>query len=84
MPAPSAHEAQDALTVTPQAAKDAPTTESSQSGIEAGDVASLRSQVQDLLAQVAERDTHIRELEMENIKLRANQQRVRDVLLTST
>ena len=40
--------------------------------------------VQDLLAQVAERDTHIRELEMENIKLRANQQRVRDVLLTST
>ena len=84
VPAPSAHEAQDALTVTPQAAKDAPTTESSQSGIEAGNVASLRSQVQDLLAQVAERDTHIRELEMENIKLRANQQRVRDVLLTST
>ena len=36
------------------------------------------------MAQVAERDTHIRELEMENIKLRANQQRVRDVLLTST
>lgn len=84
VPAPSAHEAQDPLTVTPQAAKDAPTTESSQSGIEASDVASLRSQVQDLLAQVAERDTHIRELEMENIKLRANQQRVRDVLLTST
>ena len=84
VPAASAHETQDSLPAAPQAAKGAPTTESSPSGIEAEDIASLRSQVQDLLAQVAERDTHIRELEMENIKLRANQQRVRDVLLTST
>ena len=84
VPAASAHETQDSLPAAPQAAKDAPATESSPSGIEAEDIASLRSQVQDLLAQVAERDTHIRELEMENIKLRANQQRVRDVLLTST
>ena len=84
VPAASAHETQDFLPAAPQAAKGAPTTESSPSGIEAEDIASLRSQVQDLLAQVAERDTHIRELEMENIKLRANQQRVRDVLLTST
>lgn len=84
VPAAPAHETQDSLPAAPQAAKGAPTTESSPSGIEAEDIASLRSQVQDLLAQVAERDTHIRELEMENIKLRANQQRVRDVLLTST
>ena len=84
VPAAPAHETQDFLPAAPQAAKGAPTTESSPSGIEAEDIASLRSQVQDLLAQVAERDTHIRELEMENIKLRANQQRVRDVLLTST
>lgn len=84
VPAASAHETQDSLPAAPQAAKGAPTTESSPSGIEAEDIASLRSQVQDLLAQIAERDTHIRELEMENIKLRANQQRVRDVLLTST
>lgn len=84
VPAASAHETQDFLPAAPQAAKGAPTTESSPSGVEAEDIASLRSQVQDLLAQVAERDTHIRELEMENIKLRANQQRVRDVLLTST
>ena len=84
VPAASAHETQDFLPAAPQAAKGAPTTESSPSGIEAEDIASLRSQVQDLLAQIAERDTHIRELEMENIKLRANQQRVRDVLLTST
>ena len=76
------------------------------------DVDALKTQIQDLQAQVAERDTHIRELEMENIKyvdpfflslslylslslsffhtdtlfcrLRVNQQRVRDVLLTST
>ena len=84
VPAAPAHETQDFLPAAPQAAKGAPTTESSPSGVEAEDIASLRSQVQDLLAQVAERDTHIRELEMENIKLRANQQRVRDVLLTST
>ena len=84
VPAASAHETQASLPAAPQAAKGAPTTESSPSGVEAEDIASLRSQVQDLLAQVAERDTHIRELEMENIKLRANQQRVRDVLLTST
>ena len=84
VPAAPAHETQDSLPAAPQAAKGAPTTESSPSGVEAEDIASLRSQVQDLLAQVAERDTHIRELEMENIKLRANQQRVRDVLLTST
>lgn len=77
-------DAKDADNVGPQAAKDAPSKESTQPDIESGDIASLHSQVQDLLAQVAERDTHIRELEMENIKLRANQQRVRDVLLTST
>ena len=76
----------------------------------ASDVDALKTRIQDLQAQVAERDTHIRELEMENIKyvdpfslplslsfsfsffhtdtlfcrLRVNQQRVRDVLLTST
>ena len=32
------------------------------------DVDALKTQIQDLQAQVAERDTHIRELEMENIK----------------
>lgn len=50
----------------------------------APDVSSLESRIKHLEAQVAERDTHIRELEMENTKLRANQRRVRDVLLTST
>ncbi|PKI86022.1 Crn1p [Malassezia vespertilionis] len=38
---------------------------------------------EDLKAQLAERDTRIRELEMELTKLRTNQQRFRDIVLNS-
>ncbi|WFD20949.1 Coronin-like protein crn1 [Malassezia caprae] len=47
----------------------------------AGASVELEKQLGDLRAQLSERDTRIRELEMENLKLRTNQTRLREALL---
>ncbi|KAL4400350.1 Coronin-like protein Crn1 [Malassezia pachydermatis] len=73
-PSKAAPAAAAATTVTATTATSASTTS----------MAALEKEIQALKTQVAERDTRIRELEMENLKLRTNQQRVRDVLLSST
>lgn len=55
-----------------------PTATNGSSG--AGDVDALRRQIESLRTAVEERDTKIRQLELENETLKANQQRARDAL----